>query len=154
MDENYLWIPAGEDYGGVCDRHLVVSSRHVLKALHVLPPLIQAPYAYRHLFREVNYNTEQFLLLRWKKQGLPYRRFNRSMFLVQAPGDPTRWRDAQAAAPEFGVSVMAKYPDELYEARKTCRPYMLQNPPPGGLPLPTLVKQKKLRWKQLLLGLS
>jgi len=35
LEPGYLWVPTGEDYEGVCDRHFVVDHEHILQALDV-----------------------------------------------------------------------------------------------------------------------
>ena len=41
FDERYLHVPASESYRGFTDRHLVVSARHVVPALRVLPYMME-----------------------------------------------------------------------------------------------------------------
>jgi hypothetical protein len=118
---NDLWIPFGEDYGGICDRHLIVSSRHVLTALNVLPHLFAHPKDYKRLGTKA-YNPEALLRDAWSKQGLAglVKRFPRMMFTCGnlAVPDQTRWSRAERLCNE---SVKIKYTDEYTLSGGTCQ---------------------------------
>jgi uncharacterized membrane protein YgcG len=84
-----LWIPRGEKYHGICDRHLVVSAKYVLKALDIFPPLLQHPQSFPQSIWKAN--PETVLQTLWDYHGLNYSSFGRCMFCVAQPGDVTRW---------------------------------------------------------------
>jgi hypothetical protein len=68
LDNSYVWLPAGQDWYGLEDRHFVCSSNDILTALNVLPPLITNPKKYLTLERGIN--PERLTKLRWKEDGL------------------------------------------------------------------------------------
>lgn len=119
LDNDYLWVPSGEDYRGICDRHLVVNSTNVLKALNVLPPLLANPEKYQENLGRVKSNTEQLLYQRWteEKLGDSIGRFRRMFFTCAQPGDVTRYKKMGNVTPE---GVHLKYVDEYEASRGTC----------------------------------
>jgi hypothetical protein len=118
LDPTVLWVPAGEDYGGITDRHLVVSREHVLQALDILPPVLQDPQKYEHLLDNRFGNTVETLIdFRWKDEGLPVHRFSRMMFTCGQDGDTTRFRSLGV---EVREGVRLKYRKEYVSSYVTC----------------------------------
>ena len=115
LDSKYLWVPQGESYAGVTDRHLVCNSEDFLKAIDIYPPLVRHPDKYSY----AEFNPERLIKQRWKEESLftRVRYFPRMMFTCAASGDSTRWqKKSSTTAPE---GVFLKYPLE-YSATK-CR---------------------------------
>jgi hypothetical protein len=118
LDPNVLWVPDGEDYGGITDRHLVVSRDQVLQALDILPPVLQDPTQYAHLLDNRYGNTVETLIdFRWKQESLPVRRFSRMMFTCGQDGDTTRFRNMGV---EVREGVRLKYGKEYVSSYATC----------------------------------
>ena len=117
LDPNCLWIPDGEDHGGFCDRHLVVSAGDLAASCGLIDDLLLHPDQLRAEMLKYNYywNIESFLGFHFRRKGLMdrVRRFPYVMFLVRGSDEPTLWT-AEAFASGTGVSV--KYPNELYNA--------------------------------------
>jgi hypothetical protein len=121
LDNRFLWVPRGEDdCGGITDRHLIVSSSHVLAALDILPPLLQNPEPYSKLLKWRSGNPEKGLLRRWTENGLGdlIQRFDRRMFTCGEPGDMTRWRTLSGDTVPEGVQL--KYQHEYNANYATC----------------------------------
>lgn len=119
LDPRYLWVPEGEDYGGVCDRHVVCSNRDLPVCLGLVDPLVAQPAKYEWALRSLN--MESFFKLRLAEEGaLPrLRRFPRMMFTHNLKSDRTLWSQPSAVAePIFGAHM--KYVDEYIAAKKTC----------------------------------
>lgn len=118
----YLWVPKGQDFGGVTDRHLIVPSEHVLTALNILPHVLAHPNDYPRL-SEPDYNPESLLRDVWMKQGIGklVKRFPRMMFTCVNPfmADHTRWRKAGPIAEKEGVRL--KYTKEYDLSGTTCK---------------------------------
>ena len=66
---NYVWVPFGEDWFGLRDRHFVASSRHILSALDLLPSILHNPEKYADLLTRPMANSEQVVLQRWQEEG-------------------------------------------------------------------------------------
>jgi hypothetical protein len=119
LDPKVLWVPDGEDYGGITDRHLVVSREQVLQALDILPPVLQDPMQYAHLLDDRFGNTVETLIdFRWKQQALPVQRFRRMMFTCAQDGDTTRFRNMSTVQVREGVRL--KYGKEYVSSYATC----------------------------------
>ena len=120
LDPNKLWVPSGSDWHGITDRHLVVNSKDVLKALNILPPLLQHPENYQWFLEHKKGNPEMILLQRWIEQGLDQRisRFDRVMFTCGETGDRTRWQALGKTVPE---GVRLKYAKEYRISKQMCR---------------------------------
>jgi hypothetical protein len=120
LSNEFLWVPTGSDYFGICDRHFIASNRTILAALDILPPLVRNPELYKEQIKTYPYNTERFLLLRWQQEGLSHliQRFDRNLFLVAGNADDTRWKPKGRYIQ--GLDVYLKYSQEYLESRKTC----------------------------------
>jgi hypothetical protein len=123
LDPRFLWVPFGQDFGGITDRHyLVVPSQHVLAALNVLPGLFQDPTVYAESLNSTLYNPKQLLKDRWKQEGLwsQVQRFPRMMFTCGNPtyDDTTRWKVTGELVAE---GVRKKYRKEYMQSEDTCK---------------------------------
>jgi hypothetical protein len=122
LDPRFIWVPFGQDFGGITDRHLIVPSQYVLSALNVLPGLFQDPAVYPELSLDL-YNPEQLLRDRWKQEGLYeeyVQRFPRMMFTCGNPtfDDSTRWKVPGELVEE---GVRKKYRKEYMQSEDTCK---------------------------------
>ena len=111
-----LWLPDGEDYGGLCDRHLVVSADHLIASCNLIDDLLLYPRHMRDaMIKNTTWNIEQLLAFHLSRNGLISRieRFPYIMFLVRAPEDPTAWSTGDYVS---DVNMVVKYPSELHEA--------------------------------------
>lgn len=123
LDSDKIWTPSGNDWGGVCDRHYVVSNRMVLQSLDLYPSIFRNPEPY--LERLPVLNPEQFVLGAWRESCLfpsAHSYFDRSMFTCGHAGDQTRWKKySDEVSVGNGETVLLKYVDEYTEAMETCR---------------------------------
>lgn len=117
-----IWIPYGEFYWGVTDRHAVLTKDHLKAYLDLIDPifrdstqLIKDMLAYNSI---PNWNHEQYILFQLKSQGfgkkiryIPY-----MMYAVREESTPTRWAKGEYD-PEMGYLV--KYPPEKIRTRLT-----------------------------------
>ena len=118
LDQGSLWVPDGEDYGGICDRHLVVSAADLVASSNLIDDLLLHPHQMREaMIRNVDWNIEQVLAFHLVRNGLAtkVKRFPYVMFLVRAPGDPTAHSVGYHSA-EVGMTV--KQRTELNEANR------------------------------------
>lgn len=121
LSQDDLWIPSGEDYDGITDRHLVVSSRDVLDALDILPGLLKNPERYKDCISKKHCNPESLIKMRWESMGLDsrVRRFPRMMFTCATEGDTTRWKKMSSEIVPEGVHL--KYKAEYRDSHKNCK---------------------------------
>lgn len=120
LSQDDLWIPSGEDYDGITDRHLVVNSRDVLDALDILPELLKNPERYQDCISKKHCKPESLIKKRWQAMGLDsrVRRFPRMMFTCATEGDTTRWKKMSDEIVPKGVHL--KYKAEYRESQKNC----------------------------------
>ena len=126
LHREYLWVPEGEDYRGINDRHFITGRKHILTALNILPPLLANPAAYWKQLANPTYNSERFLLHRWAQDGIMtrIRRVPRTLFTCATEKDTSRWSAIAEKPNAQGVHV--KYPGEYAAALKGCH----MAPPP------------------------
>jgi hypothetical protein len=120
IDPRYIWLPDGENYGGLADRHMVVSASDLAESLSTLGDILRYPDDWE---RELNSrrkhcrNIEGVLEIYFNKRGLlsRVRRFPYVMFLVRGENDPTRWAEG-VPDPKLGLRI--KYPTEYRLAER------------------------------------
>jgi hypothetical protein len=115
LQPNFVWIPYGEFYGGVTDRHVVLS-RHNLEAyLNLIDPILEdtdslmsSMMAY---IQKPIWNLERYILFHFKRLNkaseirfLPY-----MMYSIREQSTPTRW--AQGVY-DHKTGFYIKYPTE------------------------------------------
>jgi hypothetical protein len=116
LDAESLWIPDGEDYGGLTDKFLIVSASDLVAGCNLIDDFLLHPHQMRDaMSSRSNWNIEQIVAFHFTRNGLisKIRRFPYIGFLVRAPDDPTA-HSAGKFNPEVGMVV--KYPSEMHEA--------------------------------------
>jgi hypothetical protein len=63
MNENYIWIPDSEHYGGYTDRHVVLSKNNIESYLNILNNLVLRSNEYFMTMKKINYNYWNLELL-------------------------------------------------------------------------------------------
>jgi hypothetical protein len=114
-----IFVPEGEDYTGVCDRHRVFHSADAKAALDWMSWVVSS-VAHIH----ANLTSEEALhhtlrLARSRNQSGRLRRFQRTMFLGALRNDSTRWSVARTPVPKVD-GLFLKYPSEYRLAAFTC----------------------------------
>jgi hypothetical protein len=109
---NTVYIPEGEDYGGITDRFLVADHESFLKTLsNIVPFIIDNPMLYN--------NIEQYLKHYYQKiMNLNIVRINRTMFTIGRIDEQTRWRKPKINFPlPINKDYYIKYPEEYAKAK-------------------------------------
>ncbi len=112
LDPDFIWVPQGEDYGGITDRHVVVHQRDLLKVLSVVDPMLQDPNGLRERMSYSNeWNLEKYLQFSFREAGILARikRFPATMYTVRAASGHTRWQGGQLSK-SLGYHI--KYEEE------------------------------------------
>lgn len=94
LDEQYIWIPYGEDWGGYTDRHIILNKNDLKYALDLIRRiLIDTDQLFEEMKFYDQWNIEQYLKYHMIKSGVSHRvkRYPRSMFTVRGNNDKTRW---------------------------------------------------------------
>jgi hypothetical protein len=130
LDNNFIWIAEGEDYGGVNDRHFIFPSKDAQEILDVCS-YINNENSIKELPDLINTESVWYKHLESKKLDTKIKRYKKHYFTVSAPGDSTRWRVAEYKL-YFSNNLKLKYPNEfissikyLKESRKSKIPLML-----------------------------
>tara|TARA_Y100000389_G_C17334614_1_gene449955 strand:+ start:172 stop:939 length:768 start_codon:yes stop_codon:yes gene_type:complete len=106
LDVNNVWIPHGEDYGGITDRHIVINKDNVLASLDIIPWCLKKNCIQGG-------NCEGVLKRFYEDIGLltSVKRFDRTFFTVKTETDQNRWgRGHSVYLKELGVYT--KYHNE------------------------------------------
>jgi hypothetical protein len=122
LDRDKIWVPRGEDYGGLNDRHLVASRADVVNCLNIIEDIVLQPAS---LYEEMkgrnhpDWNNESFLAhhLRRKRLLNKVRRFPYVMYLAR-PADETGPTFSPGRF-EPAVGHYIKYEEE-YRAARAC----------------------------------
>eukprot|EP00927_Polykrikos_kofoidii_P075910 TRINITY_DN7245_c0_g1_i1.p1 TRINITY_DN7245_c0_g1~~TRINITY_DN7245_c0_g1_i1.p1 ORF type:complete len:375 (+),score=20.83 TRINITY_DN7245_c0_g1_i1:51-1175(+) len=103
-----VWVPKGQEFGGVTDRHLVVSRENVLNAIDVYPSMLRSNFT--EYMKGVS-NPEKLVMRTYASKGLDVRKFDRVMYTCATPTDTTRFQRGVKELP--GVpGLKLKYPSE------------------------------------------
>ena len=117
LDRDKLWVPRGQDYGGISDRLYVVGNQQVLSSLNILFPIVANVSHYAWLYHRYLVNSELVLKTRWDETVLRIARTPRVMFTCAQEGDTSRWGNPKRRVPE---GVHLKYPLEYEFAHRVC----------------------------------
>ena len=112
-----IWIPDGEGYGGVTDRHVILSKENIISYLKILSPIINDPDT---LFSEMrgkdNWNLEQFIDYSLEREGVKssVRFFPYVMYSAREWSGTTSWSKGQWSD-DLGYYI--KYRSEFQSAK-------------------------------------
>lgn len=124
LDPNFIWIPEGEDYEGITDRHAVVSKEHVIDFLSTLDHLVQHPESFIPFLNEY-INIERMLLIHFQMLGLDkkIKRYDPISYLIKSENDHSRYSGNNIYLPKLSKpgkpKIFCKYKDEYDNAQKT-----------------------------------
>jgi len=126
LSPDHIWMPEGETYGGYTDRHLVASSKDIIKCIDLMDDIILAPEKlYRRMRISKYWNLERVIALHFKKNklGKKVRIFPPVMFTVRGEGTKTRWK---AGEYDNKLGLYIKYCNEFERSyNKYCK--MIKN---------------------------
>jgi hypothetical protein len=118
LSNSYFYIPEGEDYGGICDRHHVFPSYMANEVLGVVE-FFSDIKNYNYLKNKDLSNLERLLFEFYQHNGIikNIKRFNRVQFTVSSNNEQTRSKSGRGYL--FGSkSLQIKYQREYYLALK------------------------------------
>ena len=103
LDPGGIWVPDGENYDGLADRHLVVSRADVVDCLNLIEAILLRPLElYEEMKHRSDWNNEQVWMHHLGRKGLLHkvRRFPYVMYLARDKRDdsPTWSRGRYDAA--------------------------------------------------------
>ena len=120
LNNNKMYIPEGEDYGGYTDRHLVVSRENIYEALDIFPELLRRPYILTDGRKNRGGANPEYILKRvWGEHNLTVSKLKRTFFTTATANDTTRWQKAGDPVP--GVEgLFKKYRNEFTLTQHVC----------------------------------
>lgn len=94
LNQDLIWIPNGEHYRGVTDRHVVLSKKHLVSYLNILECMVLRSHSYFHKMQNHHsWNLEETIRFHLEQHGIldkcaffPY-----VMFTIRPMGGSTRW---------------------------------------------------------------
>ena len=95
LDENYIWVPDEEHYGGITDRHTVLSKSNIVPYLSLFHCMVLRSNEYFNKMAYHNrWNLEQLIQFHLKQNGLLeyVREFPYVMYTVRPTNGVSRWR--------------------------------------------------------------
>lgn len=116
MDNNCIWIPDGEQYGGLTDRHIVCSSQNILEVLSAADLFTENPDDVAARMPHRDWNVEQVLKDHFERAGLSpmLRKMPYIMYAVREDGGHTSWSEGTFDA---AMGVYVKYPEEYRKSK-------------------------------------
>jgi hypothetical protein len=124
LDSDAVWVPEGQDFGGITDRHVIASKHLIHKVLNILEPMIRRPE--RYFVNVLSGNPESIIRAQWTREAIyPHqvKRFPRPMYVGFVEGDVSRWGRTTKKKKRHGKTeegVYAKYLGEYYFAKCYC----------------------------------
>ena len=122
LDNKYIWLPDGEDWGGYTDRELIANRRNILRVLSYVDDLFIKPEVLQKQMQHRVWNCEkvQKHLMQRRNLGRLVRRYPYSMYTVRARDGHTRWA---AGDYDEALGYAVKYPTE-YATYRRCKPLL------------------------------
>ena len=125
LDRDAIWVPEGEDYGGLNDRHLVVSRADVVNCLNLIEDILLHPIQlYEEMRNQPGYyywNNELLLAHHFKRKRIldKVKRFPNVMYLARQVNDLSPTPSEGTYEPAVGHYVKFKEEYRLASAYAT-----------------------------------
>ena len=122
---DFIWLPEGESYGGLSDRHMVIPRKYILQALNVTERMMRVPgNLYESMKNHHDWNLEKYLAFHFVLEQLyeHVKYFPRIMYAVRSHTASTRWSEGYF---EPEVNMLVKYQSE-YQLTKENRILKIQ----------------------------
>lgn len=110
-----IWIPEGEDYYGICDRHAIFPSKYAEKYFGIGKFLNSEEAKINFHNKEITPESVLLENLRYQHIIDSIERIDRFQFTAATTSDQTRWRKAIYKL-HFSNDIMIKYPDEFLDS--------------------------------------
>jgi len=101
LDEKYIWIPNGEDYGGITDRHMVVSRKYIADILSIPDSVIKFPNElFEKMKNRTDWDIEGYLKFALDEMGLlpKVKRFPYAMYAVRSEKMRRGWHSGKLSS--------------------------------------------------------
>lgn len=118
LSPDAVWIPDGERYGGVTDRHLICPSKFIERSIDMLQYILTQPddffVRYRRWLKGKGANPETFIAFYLEKQGIEIRFIPYFMYTIRELDErPNPTQHGQAGTMRYkSTNYALKYPQE------------------------------------------
>ena len=100
MNENYIWIPNCEHYGGYTDRHAILSKFNIIEYLNIFNNFVMKSNDYFMKMKNTDINTlfgggwnlEQLIKFHLKQNNIQIKEFPYVMYTIRNKNGYTRWQ--------------------------------------------------------------
>ena len=116
---NFIYIPRGEEYGGITDRLHYIPGKLISKALNITNNILSDPFSWLFPLRE-GANLEQLLATYYAAEKILFRKFRHVAFTVRTEEDPSSWSLGFKHSILQKFRLSPKYKKEIINAVKTC----------------------------------
>ncbi len=113
-NSNNIWIPSGENYHGVGDRHAIVPGKEVRNFLNICE-YVDSPESIKDPPEYLNCETAYKRFLHHTNLIERVKRYERKQFTSSLKTDKTNWRVGIYSL-YFYKNLMIKYPDEFIDS--------------------------------------
>ncbi len=114
LNEENIFIPEGQDYFGICDRHAAFPSKYAKQFLDICE-FINRKQSSENLPEYLNCETAYLSHLEYLNLYKNVKRMKRFQFTTSTKGDTTRWRIAIYKL-WLVKNIKLKYPEEFYDS--------------------------------------
>lgn len=113
----FVYVPYGEGYGGVTDRHTYIPAHRVLQVLNITTDIV---VNWKIWYESPASNLEQVIKTYFERAGICYKNFGHTAFTVRRQDDPTRWSHGSPNEVIGKYNLKLKYWGEMAEANESC----------------------------------
>jgi hypothetical protein len=122
LDEHFVWIPDWEDYGGLCDRAVVLSKQHFDKYVRILECFYtKSNHYYSIMESRWEWNMERILRMHLEEEDLFWsvRRYPYISYAIRNINGTTRWSEGTFSG-KFGyyIKYNGEYDRAIYYKHK------------------------------------
>lgn len=122
MNENNIWIPDCEDYGGYTDRHVVLSKSNIFQYLSILNCMVLRSNEYfMEMKQKCHWNLEQLIKFHLQKNNILniVKEFPYIMYSVRNINGSTRWSEGIFCNKlGYNIKYMSEYDKSSYYKNK------------------------------------
>lgn len=119
FNEDFIYVPRGEEYGGITDRLHYIPAKLIIKALNITNDILSDPFAWL-MPLGAGANLEQLLNTYYRKMNISFEKFPHVAFTVRTEYDTSSWSQGFQYRTLQDFHLSPKYGDEMQESFENC----------------------------------
>ena len=119
FNEDFIYVPRGEEYGGITDRLHYIPAKLIIKALNITNDILSDPFAWL-MPLGAGANLEKLLNTYYRKMNISFEKFPHVAFTVRTEYDPSSWSQGFQYRTLQDFHLSPKYRDEMQESFENC----------------------------------